>query len=184
MQNNFLDDPRKLSTLIYRHQFAISCSDCESDISETSVRNTFNDECQRSHRRAASGKDASAALHWASNNRAASVNHAAAAQHQATTPQRCIEQEATAALHRATTPQPRCIGHTAALHWARSHHRADRATTPLSQGIGQQLGNHCSTVSDHRTHDVHVDPPCLPPRAAAYKFEFQIFVSTLRLACG
>ena len=134
---HFLDDQRKFATFIYiRPRFVTSCSTFPklwqppTLTIRLSVRNTFDDRCQRSHRRTASGKKP---------------------------PQRSIGQEATATQNRA---------------W--SHRHAASGKKPPSRCL--QLA-----AFNPRTHDFHVHPSYLP---SAHKFEFQLFVSTIRLACG
>ena len=106
-------------------------------------------------------------------------------------PPRSTGQEATAAQHRARShrraapgkkPPPRRIGQeaTAAPHRARSHRRAASGKKPPPRRKPPQRRRRLA-ASDPRTHDFPVHPSYLP---STHKFEFQLFVSTIRLACG
>ena len=77
-------------------------------------------------------------------------------------------------------PPPRRIGQdaTAAPHRARRHRCAASGRKP---GPPPSRLRPLAAASEPRTHDFHVQPTYLP---STHKFEFQLFVSTIRLACG
>ena len=80
------------------------------------------------------------------------------------------------------TPPPRSIGldATAAPHRARRHRRAASGKKP-PQRRKPPPRRFRLAASDPRTHDFPVHPSYLP---STHQFEFQLFVSTIRFACG